>query len=84
MGITYIEDKNLSLKAKGLLSIMLDRRKEMSIDFIKSVCCDKETSIRSALNELKENGYLIIIKKYPSETESGRFEYQYIFNGTKV
>lgn len=75
----HLKDKKLSLKAKGLLSIMLSLNDEWeySIAGLCSICLENETAIKSALNELKNNGYLIVNKKLPNETKSGRIEYEY-------
>lgn len=75
----HLKDKNLTLKAKGLLSIMLSLNDEWkySIAGLCSICLENETAIKSALNELKNNGYLIVSKKMPNETKSGRIEYEY-------
>lgn len=75
----HLKDKNLTLKAKGLLSIMLSLSDEWeySIAGLCSICVENETAIKSALNELKDNGYLIVNKKLPNETKSGRIEYEY-------
>ena len=60
----YLEDKNISLKAKGLLSFMLSLPLDWdySLDGLEKICKEGKDSIRSALNELKLYGYLIINK----------------------
>ena len=75
----HLKDKNLSLKAKGLLSVMLSLPEnwDYSIKGLVAISKENETSINSALKELKENGYLIVDKKMPNETKSGRIEYEY-------
>lgn len=77
----YLRDKNISLKAKGLLSVILSLPDDWdySVSGLAAVCSEKETSIKSALNELKNHGYLVVIKKMPGETKSGRIEYEYHF-----
>lgn len=50
-----------------------------SINGLAAVCKEGVTAIKSALEELKDNGYLIVKKLNPSETDSGRFEYEYNF-----
>ena len=72
----HLRDKNLSLKAKGLLSLMLSLPDEWdySINGLVSICKESETSIKSTLNELKEYNYLFINK---SKNSLGRFEYQF-------
>ncbi len=77
----YLRDKNLSLKSKGLLSIILSLPDdwEYSVAGLASICAENETAVKSALSELKKNGYLVVTKKMPGETESGRIEYEYTF-----
>ena len=75
----HFRDKNLSLKAKGLLSQMLSLPPNWDYTVAGLVAINKEndTAISSALSELKENGYLIITKLMPDKTDSGRIEYVY-------
>ena len=77
----YLRDKQLSLKAKGLLSIILSLPDEWdySVAGLAAICAENETAVKSALNELKKCGYLIVTKKMPGETKSGRIEYEYNF-----
>ena len=76
----HFKEKNMSLKAKGLLSIMLSLpdKWDYSIAGLVAICKENETAIKSTLDELKEFGYLEVIKKLPNETASGRIEYEYI------
>ena len=75
----HFRDKNLSLKAKGLLSLMLSLPDEWdySINGLVAICKENETAIKSTLNELKKYGYLVVDKLMPNETKSGRIEYVY-------
>lgn len=75
----HLRDKNLSLKAKGLLSVMLSLPDEWiySLSGIVSICKESESAVKTAMNELKQYGYLIIVKLKPNETETGRIEYIY-------
>jgi len=75
----HLREKEMSLKAKGLLSWMLSNSEDWdySIAGIVANCKESETAIESALDELKTFGYLEVIKKMPNETESGRIEYVY-------
>lgn len=75
----HLKDGRLSLKAKGLLSIMLSLSDgwHYSVAGLVAICKENETAIKSTLNELKTYGYLVVTKKLPNETESGRFEYVY-------
>ena len=79
MSNEHLTDKRLSLKAKGLLSVMLSLPDtwDYSISGLVAICTESETAVKSTLNELKSCGYLAVTKKMPSETESGRIEYVY-------
>lgn len=73
----HLRDKNLSLKAKGLLSFMLSLPDDWdySLNGLCSICKESEGAIKSTLKELKDNGYLVIEKV---RGEKGYFEYNYI------
>nr|DAN31463.1 MAG TPA: Dna polymerase B [Bacteriophage sp.] len=60
MGNYHLRDKELSLKAKGLLSIMLSLPDgwNFSTQGLTTLSSDGETAIRSALKELEQKGYL--------------------------
>lgn len=75
----HLKDKGLSLKAKGLLSVMLSLPDEWdySVAGLAALCVENETAVKSALKELKKCGYLIVTKKMPDKTKSGRIEYEY-------
>lgn len=79
MSNCHLRDTNLSLKAKGLLSMMLALPEDWdySIAGLVSICKEKETAVTSALDELKTYGYLKVTKLMPNETENGRFGYCY-------
>lgn len=76
----HLREKDMSLKAKGLLSLMLSLPEnwDYSIDGLVAICKENETSIKSTLNELKEFGYLEVNKIFPDKSKSGRIEYEYI------
>lgn len=76
----HFKEKEMSLKAKGLISLMLSLPDtwDYTVAGLITICKENETAITSALNELKEFGYLEMIKKLPNETKSGRIEYEYI------
>ena len=59
----HLQNKNLSLKAKGLLSYMLSLPDDWDYSLAGLVVNSKEskTPIRNTLNELKEHHYLSII-----------------------
>lgn len=75
----HFKEKEMSLKAKGLLSMMLSLPDnwDYSVGGLVSLCKENETAVKSALNELKKFGYLKVTKLNPSETKSGRYEYIY-------
>lgn len=77
----HLKNRNLTLKAKGLLSVILSLPDDWnySISGLAAISKEKENAVNSALKELKEEGYLIITKKLPNETESGRIEYEWDF-----
>lgn len=75
----HLKDKRLSLKAKGLLSLMLSLPEnwDYSVKGLVSLCKEGSSSVETGLKELKKYGYLSLDKIPPSKTESGRFEYIY-------
>jgi len=75
----HFKNRKLSLKAKGLLSQMLSLPDnwDYTIAGLCAINKENETAIKSALEELKDNGYLIVNKLMPNETKSGRIEYVY-------
>ena len=75
----HLQDKNLSYKAKGLLSFMLSLPDDWDYS-LKGLCKiskENETSIKTGLQELKDYGYLVIDKLFPNQTQSGKIEYRY-------
>lgn len=79
MSNAHLRDRDMSLKAKGLLSIMLSLPEnwDYTMNGLCAICKENITAVKAALNELRELGYLVITKKLPNETESGRIEYVY-------
>ena len=75
----HLQDKSLSLRAKGLLSLMLSLPSDWdyTVNGLVTVTNEKKTTITNTLSELRYHGYLVITKKFPNETRSGRFEYIY-------
>ena len=63
MSNNHLKEREMSLKAKGLLSIMLSlpNNWDYSVNGLVSICKENETSINSALKELKEFGVIKII-----------------------
>ena len=72
----HLRDKNMSLKAKGLLSLILSLPDDWnySINGFVAICKESNTAVVSALNELKTLGYMKIDKV---RKENGTFEYIY-------
>jgi hypothetical protein len=75
----HFKEKEMSLKAKGLLSEMLSLPDDWDYSIAGLVAINKESknTIVSILEELKQYGYLKITKLLPNETKSGRIEYIY-------
>lgn len=74
----HLRDKNLSLKAKGLLSWMLsnDDDWDYSIAGIVACCKEGETTVNTALRELQKYGYVHITKVKPN-ADNNRIHYVY-------
>ena len=77
----HLRDKDLSLKAKGLLSVMfsLPDSWNYSIPGLCAILKENETAVKSTIKELKATGYLIVDKKKPCK-EEGRSKFEYIYN----
>lgn len=75
----HLKDRGLSLKAKGLLSLMLSLPDDWdySVSGLCAICVESESAVNSALKELKKRGYLRIDKIMPDKTSTGRIEYEY-------
>ena len=76
MSNCHLKDKNMSLKAKGLLSLMLSLPDDWdySVNGLVAICKENKTAIQNTLRELEENGYLIRTK---IKNEKGQFDYEY-------
>ena len=72
----HLQDKNLSIRAKGLLSLMLSLPKDWdySINGLVTLSKDGRDMIKSTLNELKQAQY-ISIDEY--RDTKGHFKYKY-------
>ena len=72
----HLRNKEMSLKAKGLMSLMLSLPPtwDYSIGGLVAICKESHTSIRSALKELEQNQYLVRDRK---NNEKGYFTYEY-------
>lgn len=84
MSNTHLKDKRLSLKAIGLLSVVLSLPDDWhyTVNGLVGIVKDGERAVNGALSELKENGYLRIEKLYPNKDGRSKIEYQYIFSET--
>ena len=73
----HLRDKNLSYKAKGLLSFMLSLPEDWdySINGLVSISKESRDGIRSILKELQEHHYVEIEKV---RGYNGYFEYNYL------
>ena len=74
---TFIRDMNLSMKAKGLMLLMLSLPPEWdySVAGLAAICKEGMTAIRGALKELEDAGYL---RRERRNNEKGYFVYEYI------
>lgn len=79
MSNSHLKEKELSLKAKGLLSVMLSLPDtwDYSINGLVAISKENQTAIENTLKELKEFGYLRVDKIMPDKSKSGRIEYVY-------
>ena len=66
----HLRDKSLSLKAKGLMSLMLSLPDDWdySVAGLVAIVSEGETAVRGAIKELVNNGYLVRERVY----ENGR------------
>lgn len=73
----HLRDRNLSLKAKGLLSFMLSLPEDWdySLAGLCAICKESRDAIRNVLKELQYHGYLKIEKV---RGDKGYFEYNYV------
>lgn len=71
-----LRDTNLSLKAKGLLSLILSLPDDWgySLSGLAEICLGSETDIRNILKELESLGYLQITR---TQDSNGLFRYIY-------
>ena len=75
----HLRDKALTLKSKGLLSVILSLPDDWkySIAGLAAICKEGTSAVKSALQELTDAGYVTVTKLYPNQTETGRIEYVY-------
>lgn len=72
----HFRDKGISLKAKGLLGLMLSLPSnwDYSINGLVAIVKENKAAVQSALKELEEHKYL---KRTRVKDETGRFDYIY-------
>ena len=72
----YLLEKNMSLKAKGLLSLMLSLPNgcDYGMDELIATFKENKTAVKSAIKELETFRYLKITK---TRNEKGQIEYIY-------
>ena len=77
MNNKFLREKQMSLKAKGLLAMCLALPDdwEYSLNGLVAICKESQTSIRSALKELETFHYL---QRKRHKDEKGQFIYEYI------
>ena len=75
----HLRDKNISLKAKGLLSQLLSYSSDWTITIrgLCSVLKEKEKAVQNTIKELEINYYLT---RNRLQDEKGRFYYKYIIH----
>lgn len=77
MSNNHFKEKNMSLKAMGLLSLMLSLPQDWdySIAGLSKICNDGKDSIRSALKELEDFGYLKRTQDFDEERKFKGYVY---------
>lgn len=72
----HFQDKEISLKAKGLLGLMLSlpNNWDYSVNGLVAIVKENKAAVQSALKELEEHKYL---KRTRVQDETGRFDYIY-------
>lgn len=72
----HFQDKEISLKAKGLLGLMLSLPSnwDYSVNGLVTIVKENKAAVQSALKELEEHKYL---KRTRVQGETGRFDYVY-------
>ena len=65
MSNKFLRNKEMTLKAKGLLALCLSLPEDWdySMNGLVAICKENITAVRSALKELEDHGHLQIIKK---------------------
>lgn len=81
MSNKFLREKEMSLKAKGLLALCLSLPDtwNYSLNGLCAICKESQTSIRSALKELEQFHYL---KRNRKNDKNGHFIYEYVIYET--
>jgi hypothetical protein len=81
MNNKFLRNKQMSLKAKGLLALCLSLPEDWdySINGLVSITKESITAVRNAMKELEELGYMKINKL---QNEKGHFHYEYVIYET--
>ena len=77
MNNQFLRNKEMSLKAKGLLAmcLALPDSWEYSINGLVAICKESQTAIRSTLKELEKFGHL---QRNRKKDDKGQFYYEYV------
>lgn len=77
MNNKFLRNKEMSLKAKGLLALCLSLPEtwDYSLNGLVAICKENITSVRSGLKELEKHGHLKINKL---KNDKGHFYYEYV------
>ena len=77
MNNKFLRNKDMSLKAKGLLALCLSLPDDWdySMNGLVVICKENITAVRSGLKELEQHGHLKINKK---KNDKGLFVYEYV------
>lgn len=81
MSNQFLRNKQLSMKAKGLLAVCLSLPDDWdySINGLVAICKESITAVRNAMKELEAHGYMKINKL---QNEKGHFQYEYVIYET--
>lgn len=81
MSNKFLRNKEMSLKAKGLLAMCLALPDDWnySLNGLCAICKESQTSIRSALKELETFNHL---QRNRKQNEKGHFIYEYVIYET--
>ena len=77
MSNKFLRNREMSLKAKGLLALCLSLPDtwDYSMNGLVAICKENITAVRSALKELEQHGHLQINK---TKNDKGHFTYEYV------